>query len=71
MAGPRGEDRDIAREMDTIVAVLKEHGPLGTRELRRLTESRFWGPGRFGAALAEARRAGRVRRERPRRWAAV
>jgi hypothetical protein len=58
LAAVQGEDRHIEREMDTIVAALCEHGPLGARELRRVTDARFWGPGRFGAALRRARREG-------------
>jgi hypothetical protein len=71
VAAARTEDRHIEGEMEAIVAALREHGPLGARELRRLTEARFWGPGRFGTALARARREGRVRRTGPRRYAAV
>jgi len=77
MSGPRiytprpREDPLAEREIEAIVAVLREHGPLGVRELRARTEARFWGPGRFGAALARARRTGRVRRVGVRRYAAV
>jgi hypothetical protein len=57
--------------MDTIVAALCEHGPLGARELRRVTDAQFWVPGRFGAALGRARREGWVRRDGLRRFSAV
>jgi hypothetical protein len=63
LAAVQAEDRHIEREMDAVVAALREHGPLGARELRRVTDARFWGPGRFGAALGRARREGRVRRD--------
>ena len=70
-AAARSEDRHIEGEVEAIVRALKEHGPLGARELRRIVESRFWGPGRFGTALSRARRTGRVRRDGLRRYAAV
>ena len=50
------------RETDAIIAVLRREGPLGVRELRKHVEARYWGPGRFGPALARARAEGRVRR---------
>lgn len=58
-------------EIETIVRVLRERGPLGRRSLRRLTESRLWGPGRFGRAFSEARRRGLVRRVGFRTFAAT
>lgn len=71
LAGPRSADTHVEAEVEAIVRALKEHGPLGVRELRRIVQSRFWGPGRFGPALARARRDGRIRREGRRRYAAV
>jgi hypothetical protein len=41
MAAPRSEDRHIEGEVEAIVQALREHGPLGVRELRRRVESRF------------------------------
>jgi hypothetical protein len=41
------------------------------RELAQLVGARFWGPGRFPAALREAVESGRVRRVSRNRFAAV
>ena len=57
-----GEDTDVDREIEAIVKLLKEKGPLGAPTIRRELETRFWGPGRLRAALVEARRRGLVRR---------
>ena len=57
-----GEDTDLDREIDAIVKLLEEKGPLGAPTIRRELETRFWGPGRLRAALVEARRRGLVRR---------
>jgi len=65
-----GEDVDLEREVDAIVKLLEEKGPLGPTEIRRELETRFWGPGRLRAALAEARRRGLVRRAGRRRYEA-
>lgn len=61
----------VERETEAIVTLLRREGPLSTRTLRVRVEARFWGPGRFGAALRGAVRAGRVRRVGRRTWAAV
>jgi MFS family permease len=53
----------LDREIAVIAQVVAEHGPTERRELARLVGARFWGPGRFSAALAAAVRAGEVRRE--------
>jgi hypothetical protein len=66
--GRRREDAWIEAEVAAIERVLRERGTLDVRELRAATESRFWGPGRFAAALDRARRTGRVRREGRRRY---
>ena len=42
--------------------MLAEHGVTERRELARLVGARFWGPGRFPAALREAVLSGRVQR---------
>jgi hypothetical protein len=68
---PGGEDRWVAREVDAIEALLRVEGPLEARELKRRVEARFWGPGRFRAALAHGQREGRIRRVGRRRWEAV
>jgi hypothetical protein len=69
--GRRREDAWVEAEVVVIERVLRERGPLDVRELRAATESRFWGPGRFSAALDRARRTGRVRRTGRRRYAAA
>lgn len=62
LSSVEGEDVDIEREVNVIVTTLREHGQMTRRELRRATESRFWGPGRFSNALWLARRRGLVTR---------
>jgi hypothetical protein len=52
----------LDHEVETIARALHEHGPLEREELRRLIGARYWGPGRFRAALETALREGRVRR---------
>jgi hypothetical protein len=61
-SSPPGDDTDVDKEIDAIVKLLKERGPLGGPTIRRELETRFWGPGRLRAALVEARRRGLVRR---------
>jgi hypothetical protein len=51
------QDRD--REINTLARALTEHGPTGRDQL---VGARYWGPGRFRAALREAEHEGRVRR---------
>jgi MFS family permease len=53
---------DLGREVSAIERVLSERGPTDRRELARAVGARFWGPGRFGAALREAVESGRARR---------
>ncbi|MEA2367127.1 MAG: hypothetical protein QOI32_2639 [Thermoleophilaceae bacterium] len=60
-ATPR-EDTDLDREIDAIVKLLKDKGPLPSPQIRRELETKFWGPGRLRAALVEARRRGLVTR---------
>ena len=55
-------EQEFSREVGRIEAVLAEHGTLDRRELARLVGARFWGPGRFPAALREAVLSGRARR---------
>jgi MFS family permease len=57
--GPVGLDREVEAIWR---AVADRDGAIERRELARLVGARFWGPGRFGAALQVAVRAGRVRR---------
>jgi MFS family permease len=53
---------ELEREVDAIARALDEHGATGRRDLARLVGARYWGPGRFGAALREAVEEGRARR---------
>jgi hypothetical protein len=53
---------DLSREVAAIERALAERGPTERRELARAVGARFWGPGRFGAALREAVESGRARR---------
>ena len=61
----------LEREVAAIEHALDEHGPADRQELATLVGARFWGPGRYPAALraavrtGRARRAGRGRFERP------
>jgi hypothetical protein len=56
------EDSDLDAEVDAIVILLKDKGPLRPSQIRDQLETRFWGPGRLRAALAEARTRGQVRK---------
>jgi MFS family permease len=54
---------DLRREVDAIErALANRDGPTDRRELARVVGARFWGPGRFGAALREAVESGRAKR---------
>jgi hypothetical protein len=50
-------------EIDRIVRALDEHGPLDRDALSDAVRSRYWGPGRFVAALALAQRRGYIRKD--------
>jgi hypothetical protein len=52
----------LDREVEIITRALGEHGELSRDELARRVGSRYWGPGRFRAALREALAEGAVRR---------
>ncbi|MER7542162.1 MFS transporter [Spirillospora sp. NPDC127506] len=56
-------DADLAldREVNTIAQALAEHGPTPRNRLADLVGARYWGPGRFRAALREAVHEGRAR----------
>jgi hypothetical protein len=58
----RGPDPDLETEAAALVRLLREQGPLDARTLRRLAETRYWGPGVFAAALGHARQQGKIRR---------
>jgi hypothetical protein len=64
----RAPDPDLDAEADTLVRLLREQGPLDAATLRRLAESRYWGPGVFAAALGHARAQGKIRRTRLRTY---
>jgi MFS family permease len=53
---------DFEREVSAIERALADRGQTERRELARLVGARYWGPGRFSAALREAVEAGRARR---------
>jgi hypothetical protein len=67
----RAPDPDLDTEADTLVRLLREQGPLDAATLRRLAESRYWGPGVFSAALGHARAQGKIRRTRFRTYDVV
>jgi MFS family permease len=52
---------DLDREIEAISRALDEHGPTRRDDLARLVGSRYWGPGRFRAALRETLAEGRAR----------
>jgi MFS family permease len=52
----------LEREIEAIDRALMEHGELRRQDLARLVGARFWGPGRFAAALRQACEEGRARR---------
>jgi hypothetical protein len=54
--------QQLDHEVETIARALQEHGPLEREELKRLIGARYWGPGRFRAALETALREGRAKR---------
>ena len=53
---------ELDREISVIAEALKQHGPLERDELKQLVGGRYWGPGRFRAALHAAVDEGRARR---------
>jgi hypothetical protein len=54
------EDTDLDREIEAIQTLLKEKGALPPSQIRQQLETKYWGPGRLRAALAEARSRGVV-----------
>jgi MFS family permease len=52
----------LDREIEVIDRALQDHGSANRRELRRRVGARYWGPGRFQAALQEAVAEGRAKR---------
>jgi MFS family permease len=60
------------REVEAIASVLASRdAPTDRRELARLVGARFWGPGRYPAALRAAVASGRVRRVSRSRFSAA
>jgi MFS family permease len=55
-------EHDLDREIEAIVRALRDHGATDRDRLAELVGARYWGPGRFREALAEAVDEGRVRR---------
>jgi hypothetical protein len=45
---------DLDREIEIITRALQDRGPADREELYELVAARYWGPGRFRAALREA-----------------
>lgn len=59
---PLEAEEALDREIEALGRALAEHGEVPRSELARLVGARYWGPGRFAAALREAEREGSVRR---------
>ncbi|HEV7882382.1 MAG TPA: MFS transporter [Solirubrobacteraceae bacterium] len=55
-------EQDLDREIAEIARALEERGPTDRDRLAELVGARYWGPGRFRAALDEAVDEGRARR---------
>jgi hypothetical protein len=55
-------EQDLDREIAEIGRALDERGPTDRDELAALVGARYWGPGRFRAALGEALDEGVARR---------
>ena len=53
-------EREVSAAIERVARRSDE--PTERRELARLVGARFWGPGRFSAALREAVESGRARR---------
>jgi MFS family permease len=58
-------------EVERLVAVLEQEGPMEPRALAGRVRAASWGPGRFRAALRQARLSGRIQRVDGRRLGAV
>ncbi len=54
---------DLDREIELLARALEKHGPLELEELKRLVGGRYWGPGRFRAALRAATDEGKAMRQ--------
>lgn len=58
----RASEEALDREIEMIGSALEDHGSIERQELAHLVGARYWGPGRFGAALDGAIAEGRIRR---------
>jgi MFS family permease len=58
----KAADEDLDREIEIIGRALDERGTISRDELAKAVGGRYWGPGRFRAALREAVDEGRARR---------
>jgi hypothetical protein len=56
------EDEALANEIEIIERALEDNGELPRKALGELTACKYWGPGRFGAALRAAVEQGRIER---------
>jgi MFS family permease len=61
-AGELDSGADLDREIGIIERALEDRGSANRRELARRVGARYWGPGRFRAALREAVAEGNVKR---------
>jgi MFS family permease len=61
-AGEIDSGADLDREIGIIERALEDRGSANRRELARRVGARYWGPGRFRAALREAVAEGNVKR---------
>ena len=55
-------EQDLDREIGEVSRALEERGPTNRDDLEALVGARYWGPGRFRAALREAVVEGRAQR---------
>ncbi len=56
------DEAALDREIEAISHALDEHGATRRDELARMVGARYWGPGRFPAAVREALAEGKARR---------
>ncbi len=65
------ENPYLAPELDRIVEMLRRDGPMPGAHLAAVVGARYWGPGRFRAALRSGVASGRIRRIGRERFAAA
>jgi hypothetical protein len=61
-SSPAGGEDDREREIGILVRVLTDRGELPRKELGEAAGGKYWGPGRFAAALRAAVDQGRIRK---------